>query len=45
MWRRAVGITVTRPSRSLRRASATMEFLAYRAMPTNLMKEVLAAEG
>jgi translation elongation factor EF-G len=24
------------------RASATMEFLEYRAMPSNLMKEVLA---
>jgi len=38
------GYTTTLRGMSQGRASATMEFLAYRAMPNNLMKEVLAAE-
>jgi elongation factor G len=38
------GYTTSLRGMSQGRASATMEFLEYRAMPTNLMKEVLKAE-
>ena len=39
------GYTTTLRGMSQGRASSTMEFLAYRPMPTNLMKEVLAGEA
>jgi elongation factor G len=38
------GYTTTLRGMSQGRASSTMEFLAYRPMPSNLMKEVLKAE-
>ncbi len=39
------GYTTTLRGMSQGRASSTMEFLAYRPMPANLMKEVLAGEA
>jgi elongation factor G len=39
------GYTTAIRGMSQGRASATMEFLAYRQMPANLMREVLAAES
>ncbi len=39
------GYTTSLRGMSQGRASSTMEFLAYRPMPNNLMKEVLAAES
>jgi elongation factor G len=38
------GYTTSLRGMSQGRASSTMEFLAYRPMPSNLMKEVLAAQ-
>ena len=39
------GYTTAIRGMSQGRASATMEFLEYRQMPSNLMKEVLAAQS